>query len=111
MEKNLGFTVTQVGNGALLLEPYDNLDPSSDGDMLEEISYYIKESDIHTLFYDMNKIYISDKLYYQWLCRLSKICKLFCVKLKLIHMKPTAAISISSFIKGPPDFDIAMSMS
>ncbi|MGM0417380.1 MAG: hypothetical protein ACQEQS_01535 [Thermodesulfobacteriota bacterium] len=110
MKNNLGFNLTRVGRDSMLLEPYDNLDPSDPEPMIEEISKRLIENNIFTLFYDLNKVLIIDEVYYSWLCHLSDTCTLFQAELKVINMKATAAASISSFIDSKPPFKSVLEM-
>jgi hypothetical protein len=110
MKNNFGFSLTKLGSNSLLLEPYDNLNPLETEPMVELISEYIFNTNAVKLYYDLNKILIIDEIYYNWLCTLSKTCTFFQTQLITINMKPSAAISLSSFITRKPPFETAIEM-
>lgn len=110
MKNNYGFSITKIGSNSLLLEPYDNLNPLNPDQMIEFISKKILMANASKLYYDLNKVLIIDEIYYDWLCQLSKTCSLFQTKLITINMKPTAAVSLSSFIKSKPPFQTEIEM-
>ncbi|MDY0131438.1 MAG: hypothetical protein RBR53_02105 [Desulforegulaceae bacterium] len=111
MKSNLGFNLTKLGSSSLLMEPYDNLDPLCPGPMIETISNSLFKTPVPKLYYDLNKILIIDEVYYDWLCMLSKACSIFQTKLIAINIKPSAAISLSSFINKKPPFETEVEMS
>jgi len=110
MKNNFGFSLTKVGSNSILLEPYDNLNPLEPEVMIEVISKNLLVTKASKLYYDLNKVLIIDEIYYDWLCLLSKTCSLFQTKLTTINMKPSAAVSLSSFIKSRPPFQTAIEM-
>ncbi|MGE4518865.1 MAG: hypothetical protein AB7E04_05085 [Desulfobacteraceae bacterium] len=111
MKNNLGFSLTKLGSSSLLLEPYDNLNPLYPEPMVEIISENLLKTKVSKLYYDLNKILIIDEVYYEWLCILSKTCSIFQAKLVAINMKPSAAVSLSSFITQKPPFKTEIEMS
>lgn len=110
MKSNLGFSLTKIGSGALLLEPYDNLNPLQPEPMIEVISENLLNSNIKKLYYDLNKVLIIDEIYYSWLNTLSKTCSIFQTRLITINMKPSAAVSLSSFLNTKPSFETEIEM-
>lgn len=108
MLENNGFNITKVGESDLLLKPEDSLDPLSSDSLLESIGEKLAGGEISSLYYDLSRVHIIDKIYYGWLCKLARTCSIYGTELKTINMKSTAAMGLVSFIKDRPPFHTSL---
>lgn len=100
--------VTPIGRDELLLEPGEALDPGAADHYLDFILDRIQRADARCLYYDLQSLPLIDPVYYAWLTRLAKACHVIGVRMVAVHMRPTAAFGLSSFLQGNPPFETAL---
>lgn len=103
-----GMHLTHIGNGHILLEPGDSLDPANDDAYLEPLMTFLQEKTAARLIYDLKDVPLIDSLYYAWLKKLNKICVIGGVKMIVVNMQPTAAFSLASTLGETPPFTCAL---
>ena len=90
-----GIHLTPIGDGYVLLEPKDSLNPQDPDIYLQEIVEQLHTYNANALFYDLKKIPLIDAIYYEWLRTLSRLCKLSNVELVVVNTQPTAAYGLA----------------
>lgn len=100
--------LTSIGKHELLLEPGEALDPNVADEYLEPIVLRLQQTSTRCLYYDLQALPLIDPLYYAWLNRLARTCHVIGVRMVVVHMRPTAAFGLSSFLKENPPFETAL---
>lgn len=105
---SLPLHVTPIGRDELLLEPGEALDPHAADHYLDFILARIQEANARRLYYDLQSLPLIDPVYYAWLTRLAQACHIIGVRMVAVHMRPTAAFGLSSFLNEKPLFETAL---
>lgn len=105
------FHLTQIGRGDYLLEPTRGIDVAHPGELIEDILRRLHDGKPSQLYYDLAEVALIDPVYYNWLNALARACQTMNVTLICIHMQPTAAFGLTSFIDRPPMFQTARDVS
>lgn len=105
------FHLTQIGRADFLLEPGRGIDVARPGDLIEEILHRLQHAKPTRLYYDLAELPLIDPVYYNWLNALARACQTMNVALVCIHMQPTAAFGLTSFITQAPLFQTARDVS
>lgn len=102
-----GAHLTSIGEGDFLLEPTRSLDIANNGSLIEQILTHIQAGKGRRLYYDLSEMVVIDPIYYQWLGMLARACHTVNINMVCIHMQPTAAYGLSSFLHETPPFACA----
>lgn len=105
------FHLTQIGRGDFLLEPTRGIDVAHPGELIEDILLRLQHGKPVRLYYDLAELPLIDPVYYNWLNALARACQTLNVTLICIHMQPTAAFGLTSFIDRTPTFQTARDVS
>jgi len=103
-----GLHLTQIGSGDFLLEPASSLNIREHDSLIESITAHLLQAHPARLYYDLSGLPLIDPLYYSWLDALARATKIVNVKMICINMQPTAAFSMSKFIRKMPVFETAL---
>lgn len=103
-----GYHLTSIGSGDFLLEPMGGLDTSKADELIEAILGRLHASKSLRLYYDLGELAMIDPVYYAWLDSLARACGTMNIRMVCIHMRPTAAFSLSHFLQGDPAFETAL---
>lgn len=95
-----GLHLTQIGNGASMLEATSSLNIRDQDRLLEGVA--------SRLYYDLSEKALIDPVYYAWLDALARTVRSINVTMVCIHMQPTAAFALAQFIRKKPAFEIAL---
>lgn len=99
-----GMHITPIGNKKILFEPGDSLDPSDPDEYVIELMDALHDNHTDTLIYDLKKVPLIDDVYYSWLIRLNKLCRLSNIDMVIVNIPTTAAFSLAITMKEPPPF-------
>jgi rsbT antagonist protein RsbS len=105
-----GVHLTRIGSGDMLLEPTRALDIGNGSPLLEAILGRLQREKSARLYYDLAELPVIDEAYYAWLEGLARACRAINVQMTCIHMQPTAAFGLASFLKDKPAFVTALDM-
>jgi rsbT antagonist protein RsbS len=103
-----GIHLTRIGSGDMLLEPTRGLDIGNGAETLENILVRLQREKSARLYYDLADLPVIDEVYYAWLESLGRACGAINVRMTCIHMQPTAAFGLASFLRDNPSFDTAL---
>lgn len=99
-----GMHLTPLGDGSVLLEPADGLDPSDPDAYLVPVLTYLAERHARRLIYDLDGVAVVDRLYYRWLCELASVCRVAGVELIAVNLRPEAAYAMALELDHAPPF-------
>lgn len=105
---DLPLHLTRIGTGDMLLEPRDGLDPAAAEDYLEPILAWLREWRIARLYYDVQQLAVIDPVYYGWLAHLARACQAMGVRMVAVHVRPSAAFTMSRYLQADPPFATAL---
>ena len=105
-----GVHLTRIGGGEMLLEPTRALDIGNAAEVMENILARLQREKASRLFYDLAELPVIDEAYYAWMDGLARACRAINVRMTCIHMQPTAAFGLATFLKAKPTFDTALDM-
>ena len=105
-----GLHLTQIGNGAFLLEPSLGLNIHDSDNLIEKISCRLQSARANRLYYDLSELMLIDPVYYDWLSTLARTVQTLNVTMVCIHMQPTAAFGMSQFLVETPVFECAQNI-
>lgn len=105
-----GIHLTRVGGGAMLAEPSRALDLSDTGPVLERLLAELQAHKAERLYYDLADVPVIDRLHHAWLESLARACRAINVRMICIHMQPTAAFGLATFLEAKPSYDTALDM-
>jgi rsbT antagonist protein RsbS len=105
-----GVHLTRIGGGDMLLEPTRALDIGNAGAVMESILAHLQREKSARLYYDLAELAVIDEAHYAWLEGLARACRAINVRMVCIHMQPTAAFGLATFLKDKPSFDTALEM-
>jgi anti-anti-sigma regulatory factor len=100
--------LTPIGDGNVLLEPGQGLDPSNPDGIMEALLARLQASGALRLLYDLKKLAVVDKLYYDWLLQLHHGCQVCGIELVAVNIRPAAAFGLSLMLDASPPFRCAL---
>jgi anti-anti-sigma regulatory factor len=103
-----GMHLTAIGDGVVLLEPRDALDPSDPDAYLQALLAYLQDRRARRLIYDLKDVPLIDTLYYEWLKAVNAMCRIGGIELVAANMQPTAAFVLAQRLTEPPPFACAL---
>ncbi|MHB8535203.1 MAG: hypothetical protein ACYDBW_07150 [Sulfuricaulis sp.] len=103
-----GIHLTPIGDGNVLLEPGEGLDPSNPDALLAPILEFLQHHEARRLVYDLKSVSLIDEIYYTWLTQLSNTCRIGNVQMVTVNMQPAAAYALSLTLDKPPSFVCAL---
>jgi anti-anti-sigma regulatory factor len=103
-----GIHLTPIGDGNVLLEPGEGLDPSNPESMVAPVIDFLQRNDARRLVYDLKSVRLIDEVYYSWLTKLSATCRFANVEMVTVNMQPAAAYALSLTLKKSPPFTCAL---
>lgn len=106
--KIAGIHLTRIGSGDMLLEPTRGLDIGNVWETLQDTLACLQREKSSRLYYDLAELPVIDEAYYAWLESLARACLAINVRMACIHMQPTAAFGLASFLKADPPFETAL---
>ena len=99
-----GIHLTPIGDGNVLLEPGEGLDPSNPESMVAPVLDFLQRNEARRLVYDLKSVRLIDEVYYAWLTKLNATCRIANVEMVTVNMQPAAAYALSLAIKQSPPF-------
>ena len=103
-----GMHLTAIGARKVLLEPGAGLDPSNPDTYLEPLLEYLQQNSAQKLLYDLGDVHLIDKVYYDWLLRLHRLCSISGIELVTVNIRPPVAYALSLIIDDTPPFLCAL---
>ena len=103
-----GIHLTPIGDGNVLLEPGEGLDPSNPESMVAPVLDFLQRNEAHRLVYDLKSVRLIDEVYYSWLTKLSATCRIANVEMVTVNMQPSAAYALSLTLNQSPSFTCAL---
>jgi rsbT antagonist protein RsbS len=103
-----GIHLTPIGDGNVLLEPGEGLDPSSPESMVAPVLEFLQRNEARRLVYDLKSVRLIDEVYYSWLTKLDATCRIANVEMVTVNMQPAAAYALSLTLSKPPPFTCAL---
>jgi anti-anti-sigma regulatory factor len=103
-----GIHLTPIGDGNVLLEPGEGLDPGNPEALLAPILEFLQRNEACRLVYDLKSVRLIDELYYSWLTKLSATCRIANVEMVTVNMQPAAAYALSLLLDKSPPFRCAL---
>lgn len=103
-----GIHLTPIGEGNVLLEPGEGLDPGNPEALLAPVLEILQRNEARRLVYDLKSVRLIDAVYYSWLTKLSTTCRIANVNMVTVNMQPAAAYALSLAIDKPPPFVCAL---
>lgn len=104
MMRSLPMHVTPIGDGAVLVEPSDSLDPAAADQYIERLGEILLRMGARTLFYDLAHVALVDQVYYAWLVALHRSCHMLGVEFVSLHMRPVTAFALAQILDHPVPF-------
>lgn len=105
-----GIHLTPIGDGNVLLEPGEGLDPSNPEALLAPVLEFLQGHQACRLVYDLKNVRLIDEIYYGWLTKLSSTCRVANVEMVTVNMQPAAAYALSLTLNGSPPFRCALNI-
>ena len=105
-----GIHLTPIGDGNVLLEPGEGLDPGNPEAMVAPVLDFLQHNEARRLVYDLKSVRLIDEVYYSWLTKLSATCRIANVEMVTVNMQPAAAYALSLTLKGPTPFSCALNI-
>lgn len=103
-----GMHLTPIGDGNVLLEPGEGIDPANHDAYLTSLLEYLQQHNAQRLLYDLKNIRIIDSVYYRWLTALNSLCRISGIELITVNMRPAAAYALALMLDKPPPFNCAL---
>ena len=103
-----GIHLTPIGDGNVLLEPGEGLDPSNPDSLLAPILEFLQHHGARRLVYDLKNVRLIDAVYYTWLTQLNAACRIANVEMVTVNMQPAAAYALALTLDKPPPFICAL---
>ena len=103
-----GIHLTPIGDGNVLLEPGEGLDPGNPEALLAPVLEFLQHNDARRLVYDLKKVRLIDEVYYAWLTKLNATCRIANVEMVTVNMQPAAAYALSLTLNQSPPFTCAL---
>ncbi|MBI3547232.1 MAG: hypothetical protein HY081_11680 [Gammaproteobacteria bacterium] len=99
-----GVHLTPIGDGNVLLEPGEGLDPSNPEVLVAPILDFLQRNETLRLVYDLKNVRLIDSIYYSWLTTLNAACRIANVEMVTVNMHPAAAYALSLALDRTPPF-------
>ena|SRR3989344_4172721 len=99
-----GMHLTPIGDGNVLLEPGEGLDPSDPDMLIVPILNVLQQQQALRLVYDLKNVRLVDAVYYSWLTKLHSACSVTNIEMVTVNMHPAAAYALSLALSTPPPF-------
>lgn len=103
-----GMRLTPLGGRSVLLEPAEALDPARPDEMVAPLAEALQQMRARQLLYDLKSLAVIDGLYYDWLCRVSAICRISGVEMVAVNIRPAAAYALAVSMEEKPPFRCAL---
>jgi len=103
-----GMHLTPIGDGKVLLEPGEGLDPSDPDAYLVPLAEALQRLHAERLLYDLKNVALIDPLYYDWLLAVNGLCRISGVELVTINMRPATAYALATRLRESPPFTCAL---
>ena len=103
-----GIHLTPIGDGNVLLEPGEGLDPSDPGALVAPVLEFLQTNEARRLVYDLKNVRLIDEVYYAWLTKLNATCRIANVEMVTVNMQPAAAYALSLTLDKPTPFTCAL---
>ena len=103
-----GIHLTPIGDGNVLLEPGEGLDPSSPENLVAPVLEFLIRNEARRLVYDLKNVRLIDGVYFTWLSKLSSTCRIANVEMVTVNMQPAAAYALSLTLDKPTPFTCAL---
>ena len=103
-----GIHLTPIGDGNVLLEPGEGLDPSNPESLVAPVLEFLQRNEARRLVYDLKSVRLIDEVYYIWLTKLSDTCRIANVEMVTVNMQPAAAYALSLALNKAPHFTCAL---
>lgn len=103
-----GIHLTPIGDGNVLLEPGEGLDPSNPGSLVAPVLEFLQHNEARRLVYDLKSVRLIDEVYYSWLVKLDATCRIANVEMVTVNMQPAAAYALSLTLRKSPPFTCAL---
>jgi rsbT antagonist protein RsbS len=103
-----GMHLTPIGDGNVLLEPSDGLDPGEPDTYLVPLTGALQQMRAQRLLYDLKNVPVVDKLYYTWLVSVAAMCRISGIDMVVVNMRPATAYALALTMKNSPSFDCAL---
>lgn len=105
-----GIHLTPIGDGNVLLEPGEGLDPSDPEALLAPVLEFLQRNEARRLVYDLKTVRLIDEIYYSWLTKLCATCRVANVEMVTVNMHPAAAYALSLTLDKAPPFRCALNI-
>ena len=99
-----GVHLTPIGDGNVLLEPGEGLDPSNPDMLIAPILDFLQRNETLRLVYDLKNVRLVDSIYYAWLSTLNAACRIANVEMVTVNMHPAVAYALSLALDKSPPF-------
>ncbi|HSW53030.1 MAG TPA: hypothetical protein VLG93_07355 [Sulfuricaulis sp.] len=103
-----GIHLTPIGDGNVLLEPGEGLDPGNPESMVAPVLEFLQRHEARRLVYDLKSVRLIDEVYYSWLVKLDATCRIANVEMVTVNMQPAAAYALSLSLSQSPPFTCAL---
>lgn len=103
-----GIHLTPIGDGNVLLEPGEGLDPGNPESMVAPVLEFLQRNEARRLVYDLKSVRLIDEVYFSWLTKLSATCRIANVEMVTVNMQPAAAYALSLTLNKSPSFTCAL---
>lgn len=108
MKSSRGMHLTEIGDGVVLLEPTEGLDPSDPDGYLTMLLEFFTARRPRRLIYDLRSVAVIDSVMYDWLKRVSGACAISDVEMVAVNIRPEAAFALARRLDGGPPFRCAL---
>ena len=103
-----GMHLTPIGDGNVLLEPTDGLDPGEPDTYLVPLTGTLQQMRAQHLLYDLKNVPVVDNLYYAWLVNVAVMCRISGIDMVVVNMRPAAAYALALTMEDNPPFGCAL---
>lgn len=103
-----GMHLTPIGEGTVLLEPTDGLDPGEPDAYLVPLTGSLQQMRARRLLYDLKNVPVIDSLYYGWLVGVAAMCHISGIAMVVVNMRPATAYALALTLKDNPPFKCAL---
>lgn len=103
-----GLHLTPIGEGNVLLEPGEGLDPAEPDALIAPILELLQRHEAARLVYDLKNVRLVDSIYYAWLTKLNGACRIANVELVTVNMQPAVAYALALALERSPPFRCAL---
>lgn len=103
-----GMHLTPIGDGNVLLEPTDGLDPGEPDTYLVPLTGTLQQMRARRLLYDLKNVPVVDNLYYTWLVTVAVMCRISGIDMVAVNIRPATAYALALTMKDNPPFGCAL---